>query len=308
MKIKIITVAGSGRSGSTLVALLLSQHKQTFNLGQMRHLASAWLANAPCSCGRTLQDCAIYAPVVRSVFGPEPIDKLPVFQAGLGKLLKDVSQTRHWGDEDTRNRLANLHSATLGQVREIVDAVGQQTGARMFVDSSKMPEMALVFDLAFPGAVVVLNLLRDPRAVACSWHLKRASYVSTYRNMRVWSKRQVQLEAWRPSLGDRFLALKYEDFAAHPSPAIAPAFAAAGLAMPGDLFPEPQRAAASWAHQHIFPPANETVLRERLADIPIRRSDGWKNRKNRRLHMLAIAATWPLGRKYYPAHNDTSTS
>jgi hypothetical protein len=56
----------------------------------------------------------------------------------------------------------------------------------------------------------------------------------------------------------------------------------------------------TWDRQHIFPPANETVLRERLSDIPIRRSDGWKNGKNRILHLLAMVATWPMGRRYYP--------
>jgi Sulfotransferase family len=303
---KIITIAGSGRSGSTLLALLLSQAEQAFNLGQMRHLASAWLANAPCSCGKSLQDCAIYASIIPEVFGLKPEVGLAAFQKGLGAMLKDIGKSTNWGEADTRKGLTDAHATTLEIIQRLIKTIGTHTGATTFVDSSKMPEMALAFDLAFPGDVVVVNLLRDPRAVACSWHLKRASYISTFRNMRVWSSRQKQLDAWRAALGNRFVAVKYEEFAARPGPVLHPAFAAAGLHMPPGLFPEPQRAWASWDRQHIFPPANESVLRDRLSDIPIRRSDGWKNPKNGFLHALALAATWPLGRKHYPAREDVA--
>ena len=37
-KLKVIAISGSGRSGSTLLSLLLSQDNSVFNLGQMRHL------------------------------------------------------------------------------------------------------------------------------------------------------------------------------------------------------------------------------------------------------------------------------
>ena len=41
-KLKVIAICGSGRSGSTLLSLLLSQDTSVFNLGQMRHLNRAY--------------------------------------------------------------------------------------------------------------------------------------------------------------------------------------------------------------------------------------------------------------------------
>ena len=43
---KIIAICGSGRSGSTLLSLLLSQDRSVFNLGQLRHLWRAFERDA----------------------------------------------------------------------------------------------------------------------------------------------------------------------------------------------------------------------------------------------------------------------
>ena len=60
---KIVLISGSGRTGSTLLSLLLSQHKDVFNLGQLRDLPEAWGQDAPCTCGHTLTTCPVWSEV-----------------------------------------------------------------------------------------------------------------------------------------------------------------------------------------------------------------------------------------------------
>ena len=62
-KLKVIAISGTGRTGSTLLSLLLSQDNSVFNLGQMRHLNRAYEDNVHCSCTEKLQDCVVYSDV-----------------------------------------------------------------------------------------------------------------------------------------------------------------------------------------------------------------------------------------------------
>ncbi|MGA8204386.1 MAG: hypothetical protein WB812_07685, partial [Woeseiaceae bacterium] len=61
---KVVAIVGSGRSGSTLLSLMLSQDSGVFNLGQSRHLFRAFANGEPCSCGVSLRDCPVYGELV----------------------------------------------------------------------------------------------------------------------------------------------------------------------------------------------------------------------------------------------------
>ena len=43
------------------------------------------------------------------------------------------------------------------------------SGATTLIDISKPPEIALSLNIAKAAQVFVLNVVRDPRAVACNW-------------------------------------------------------------------------------------------------------------------------------------------
>ena len=75
--VKIIAISGSGRSGSTLLSLLLSQDARVFNLGQLRHLWRSYEDNEPCSCSQSLQSCEIYADIVVDTLQEERFHVLP---------------------------------------------------------------------------------------------------------------------------------------------------------------------------------------------------------------------------------------
>ena len=295
---KVVAIVGSGRSGSTLLSLMLSQDTRVFNLGQSRHLFRAYANGEQCSCGRPLPDCPVYGEIVPRADAAAGAETDP---GAAGRAwLKDAAAFSDWADADGLRALQKRHDGFLRAMQAVLEGVADAVGATSFVDSSKVPELALAFSL-LPGVeLYALNLVRDPRAVASSWHKRKRSITGTLRNALDWRSRQRRLEAWKSVLGSRFLTLRYEDFAASPAGSIGAIAEWRGLPVPSDLFLAPDRVRVDWSRQHLYAPANERVLAEKQSDVLIRISDGWRTGGSRWVHAVARALAWPDASRYYP--------
>mgnify|MGYP000892082817 FL=1 len=54
----------------------------------------------------------------------------------------------------------------------------------------------------------------------------------------------------------------------------------------------------SWDDLHLFPPANEGVLKARAEDITIKAADSWKDARHADLHRMAEEITFPAAERY----------
>jgi hypothetical protein len=295
---KIVAISGSGRTGSTLLSLLLSQHSGIFNLGQLRDLWAAWADDAPCSCGRTLRTCHVYAPVAREAFGADPAAGMQQMRRAMKAFFADARRIPDWSAADRVQALARAHSAFLVPLAAVLEALQRATGAHTYIDASKSPEMALALSLADGSDVRVLNLVRDPRAIAVSWHKRRGGWRTAWDSGRTWAQRQRQLSRWSRALGTHFLELRYEDFAADGRGAVTRVEQWAALDPTATVFETADRARISWDGQHLYPPANERVLAERATAVTIRPADDWRGAEHRLQHWLALLATGRAGRQY----------
>ena len=295
---KIVAISGSGRTGSTLLSLLLSQHRAIFNLGQLRDLWGAWAVDAPCTCGHRLSACPVYSVVIPEVFGARPDEGLQEARRSMKAFFRDAARLRDWSDAAAIERLAARHRTFLDRLGAVLDALQRVSGAAEFIDASKSPEMALALALTEGTDLRVLNLVRDPRAIAVSWHKRRGEVLAGWEFSRVWAKRQQALVRWSRSLGERFIEVRYEDFAADARAAVERVQAWAGLDPTPGIFAAADRATIAWDRQHLYPPANERILAERAGTVTIAPADEWRARRHWLQHALALLATHPEGARY----------
>lgn len=293
-----LMISGSGRSGTTILSILLAQGETVLNVGQMRDLWAGWAEPVTCACGATLLDCPLWGAVRRAAFSDWSTPEFRAAEARMKAFFAEAAALADWTDEAAVNALTARHAGYVEDTRRLLAALREVSPARVYVDSSKSPEVALAFRATGVMDVAVLNLVRDPRAVACSWEKRGSKNIP--KRMQVWRERQQRLHTWsRAASRDlRFRTLRYEAFVAAPEPAIREILDWLGESMPADLFHDPATAQVSWANQHLYPPSNETVLAEKREIVEIRAPQAWRAWKNWRTHLAALRSTFPTGPAY----------
>jgi Sulfotransferase family len=229
---KVLYVAGLGRSGSTLLGNVLGQMDGFVSVGEIRGIWEyGLLENRVCGCGAPFRECALWRSVFDEAFGG--IDKVDPRE--MIRLRESWARTMHVplmlappGKWFVERRLREY----LGVLEKLYHAVQIVTGARVIVDTSKFPSYGSVLEMAPSMNLRVMHLVRDPRAVAYSWMRKkrlrpdlegpkeymprRGAAVSSLR----WLVRNITTEVlWRRSK-ERYLLLRYEDFAVDPQETI----------------------------------------------------------------------------------------
>jgi len=63
----IIYIMGTGRSGTTILEVLLTNNARIVGAGELKHIfRDGFLANRQCSCGHATLDCAMWSAVLRA--------------------------------------------------------------------------------------------------------------------------------------------------------------------------------------------------------------------------------------------------
>jgi hypothetical protein len=240
----------------------------------------------------------VYSAVLREALGASPDAELQQARSEMKAFFRDASRLRDWGEPGAVEPLATRHASFLARLAALLGALQRATGAAEFIDASKSPEMALALGLTPGTDLYVLNLVRDPRAIAVSWSKRRKRALAGWEFSRTWAQRQRVLTRWSRALGPRFVEVRYEDFAADARATVARVQAWAGLAASPGVFESADQATISWAGQHLYPPANERILAERASRVTIAPADEWRDRRHWLQHVLALLATHPHGARY----------
>jgi hypothetical protein len=100
-------------------------------------------------------------------------------------------------------------------------SIAEVTGARVIVDSSKLPAYGAVLDRLDDVELSVVHVVRDPRAVAYSWSTRGknpgiAERIGVTKSTAYWGLFNVAAEALWAREATRYLRVRYEDLAAEP--------------------------------------------------------------------------------------------
>lgn len=303
----VLYLGGFGRSGSTLVERVLGAAQGWVNIGELVDLArSVAPADELCGCGATFSTCPVWTAVGEVAFGgwsPEVLDRLT-------RLQRAAARQRHLPGMLGGLPPSRSLTALRADYQRIYHAVAEVTGAEVVVDASKGP----AFGLALAGAPGVdlrmLNVVRDPRAVAWSWqrHVERPHTgagaeemwrIPAHRSAAQWSALQLEMAAIATRGGMPFARLRYEDFVADPVQTLVSATGELGLTLTADDLPTVEEGRVVLGPSHGL---SGNPGRFRSGSIELRRDDRWTTQMPAADRTVVTTLTAPLLRAYgYPA-------
>ncbi len=250
--VKVLKITGLGRSGSTILDVVLGNHPDIESVGEVGNvIRNGWISRESlreidpsklrvpiCTCGKRLDVLYVDAPDEACPFWSsvrrewleradgESIESYP-------KLQNDFELKRRWPRllYERRRPSAPLRSyARL--TRTFFESIRAVSGKPVIVDSSKSPARALAFGMVPGVELYVVHLVRDGRGVMISLRKTfkkdlQAGIMWDHKGHPMWKTavRWIVLNLaseWICSqLGPkRTMRLRYEDFVADPKSAL----------------------------------------------------------------------------------------
>ena len=311
----VLSVVGPGRSGTTLVGNILGEVPGIVNAGEMRWLWQRGLVERrPCGCGRPPVECPRWSAVLGALSDPEvsalPGEDIPRAVEDLLTAQREVLARRSRlrvlssaaGGATDWASLRTMRAASAG----LCSSLAELTGARLVVDTSKLPAVAAILAGSEGIDGYVLQMVRDPRAVAFSWQRPKPlpladgmgtmATAGTVTSTGFWMESCLGAELLRRRVpADRWFLLRYEDFVARPRASLARLLGFLGFPPDGPFLGDDT---VSLGTNHTLA-GNPDRFRTGL--IQIRADDEWRERLPRRERALVTAMTFPLLRRHgYP--------
>jgi hypothetical protein len=222
----ILLFVGAGRSGTTILEMLIGREFAATGIGEVRWLWERGLDdNQLCSCGLPTRSCPLWSHVfaeVRAGFADELDFRAAVddFNAVMGQRIIPLLPVK---SRETQRRLAQARRL-VGSVYRAVDMAYDGT---IIVDSSKDPTFAYVVETT-PGInAAYVSMIRDSRAVVYSWKRKKLRpevhwttdempRPSTFTVSLDWVYRILAVGWLMTGRREQYLSLRYEVFARGP--------------------------------------------------------------------------------------------
>jgi hypothetical protein len=302
---RVLYIGGVGRSGSTVLDMMLGQVPGHCDVGELFYLWREGVdRDLKCGCDERFSACPFWVEVGRVAFGGwdrVDLDRVLALQADVDRTSRLPAILGARFLPRFRGRL-DEYTAVL---TALYAAIGAVSGAEVVVDSTKRPSLAYILRRA-PGIDLrLVHLVRDPRGVVYSWtknvRMPRDTSAAEYmgrRSPRVISRRWVTvtlMTACLRRLGVPTALVRYEDLVRDPAPVLR-RIAAVSTGDPdpdlsGILTPEGLRVGGS----HTVAGGR---VRMRTGRMPLRLDEEWRTALPSRLRRFVSAATWPLRRRY----------
>jgi hypothetical protein len=298
--ITVLCITGWCRNGSTILGNILNEVPGFFHVGELHFLwknSAGRGANSLCGCGAVLTECPVWSQIV-PVGRPEGMSAAEYADIVIAR-QRGYARTRHtW-----RIMKRGIDSEGLRQHAELMSrtyrAIAERTGARVLVDTTKIPGEAALLPRIEGVRPVFVHLVRDPVAVANSWRSPK-DYVYTMsagKSTAYWRGFNMASRALLRRYPERSMFLRYEDFIADPAATVAELLRRC----------DADSAANPVSGQTVELHTNHTVTgnpdRFRTGTTVIRPTDdSWKRGLPRTARLAAMLLSWPMSWRYGYRH------
>lgn len=222
--VKILYIAGYGRSGSTMLSAILGAHASVVGVGELTFGHDDWSdPQRRCSCGREYSACAFWGELLRR----EP-RLLSARVAAEVRRVERLASPVWLGPAWVRRARRELYRDIQ---QRLFSLIVERSGKSVVVDASKSARLAAARTLALARLagheIYVLHLVRDGRATLASllrtgsnWSLEghvKPLPLPALRAVVGWTRSNLCASLLRACHGrERYLRMRYEDFLADP--------------------------------------------------------------------------------------------
>lgn len=233
-KIKVLYIAGTIRSGTTLLAQLFGELPGFVNIAEGAYFLyrDRKAATLPCSCGKLSADCDVWRDIVTQI---------PPEACSLGaQLIRTRYFPRLWWRVRVRNRLASLRPLT-SEITRTFSTLLSRAGGSVIVDCSKNVSTGFLLCQIPELEVHVVHLVRHSHGIVDSWCRPDRYYHprSFGSGLAFWSVDNTLCQLLR-SRAASYSLLRYEDFIQRPKECLERiAGAVAGHPMAANFFSSP---------------------------------------------------------------------
>lgn len=299
----MLFIGGEGRSGSTLLDMILGQLPSVISCGEIRHIWDEALEQNPlCSCGAPFGLCSVWRRVGEVAFGGWDAPAVAEFvrlqrRLDRTKYIPAILLSRQLG---WPSRWIRAYTDGLSRLYRGIQEV---SGASVIVDSSKFPSAALLLALCGTIDLRVVHLVRDSRGVAYSWSKSvvkpdTSRPMPTYHPVAIgarWVYLNLAFSVLR-AVGVPVMLLKYEEFVCSPQGTLQAVLEHLDEAHLARHLPEVFSGdrVALVKQPHIVAGNYNKMDR----DIVFREDDEWRERMSWKDRLGVALVTWPLLWKY----------
>ncbi|BCY15437.1 sulfotransferase [Actinoplanes sp. L3-i22] len=298
MSVKVLYIAGWGRSGTTIVDNILNSYDSVFSTGELYYLWRRGLVQGrKCGCDLPVDRCRLWREILDHAYGDDRPDP-----RRISDLQRQVARVR-----STPALIGDPLSAGAEEYRKVLTrlyhSIAEVTGAALIVDSSKVPSGAALLPRMRGVEPYLLHMVRDPRAVTHSWMrrtvqpdrakpavMRRHQPAESTMHWLVWNAFAERLAKSYPH---RYQRLRYEDFAAAPRHVIEGLLDFAGVDAGGGPFLDD--ATVRLAPNHTV---SGNPSRFRTGDVTLRADERWRQEQALGPRLAATAMALPLLHRY----------
>ena len=256
--VRVLEITGLGRSGSTILDIVLGNHPDIESVGEVGNLAlNGWISRESlrgidpkkravpiCTCGKRLdvlyvetpeEACSFWASVRREWVGrtdPDSIESYPKLRGNFERTRPALLVQQFLRLLYERRRRSESFRSYAGLTRVFFESIRAVSGKPILVDSSTVPAQAFVLSMT-PGIdLYVVHLVRDGRGVIASLRKTfkkdiQAGIMWDHKGRPMWKSvirwivQNLVTEWVCAQLGPKkTMRLRYEDFVADPEGAL----------------------------------------------------------------------------------------
>lgn len=298
--VRVLYFAGSGRSGTTVINNILGQLGGAFAAGELRYLwRRGVVEDRLCGCGQPFSSCPVWSAVMATAY---PDGSAPDGDEVAGRLftrLRLLGLPQMLARRALRRRAVPAHPDD-DALQHLYSAIAAETGARVIVDSSKLPPYGMLLD-GLPGIeLYVLHVVRDPRATAFSWRRRKQTHDGVgeddiMQRQAIWKSSMLWLVwnattvlVWGRRRG-RYIRVRYEDFVASPETTMQAIVRMIGLDIADLPFETPTSVRLAPTHSVAGNPARHTT-----GAVSLRPDVEWTHAMPGKDRALVTAVTAPV--------------